>query len=562
VVDTITTPFYRDPAAWYHIVVAVDTSQPTYTNGVKMYVNGVQVTSFGTSSYTQNTNTYVNTAGAQQALGIYAYSTPGGYFDGEMAEVNFIDGQQLGPNAFGAQNQYGQWQPIAYRGSFGTNGFYLPFNTGSSTYAGSYSGSNYIYAPDSDTWAFSGNFTMEAFFYVTSTSASLQNIIGQWVDSGGSNRATQFGVNSSAQLSLSVGTSVTTYTVTGGTIKPYTWYHGALVVNGTTLTGYLNGVSIGSTTISGTINNSTAGMGIGAYANGSWPLTGGISNARITNTAVYTSNFTPPTTNLTAITGTQLLTLQNATIVDNSTNAFTFTNVSSLTTGQTYPFAIGIFADQGSSNNNWTPNSITGVPGSTLDYMTDVPTLTSATAANYAVLNPLYPGSSTITNGNLSSASGTTTVYSAAASMSVSSGKWYWEVNVTAIQTGNQYPFIGAYRPVPASLTGSARAGGDVNGFSYRQNGYAYVDTSTFTSSWAAMANGDVIGIALDLTTLQVSFYKNNTLQGTITGLVAGTYTPCDSEYNGSNVAYNFGQQPFAYTPPTGFKALNTYNLP
>ena len=227
-------------------------------------------------------------------------------------------------------------------------------------------------------------------------------------------------------------------------------------------------------------------------------------------------------------------------------------------------------ADSSGNGNNWTPNNFSVTAGAGNDSMVDSPTSYGTDTGaggevrgNYAVQSPLYYGSSTITNGNLQSTAPTTTVLSSASSFQVSSGKWYWEVTVTTIQTGNQYPFIGAYRGIPASLTGAVRPGADtgVNGFSYRQSGPAYSD-GTQVATWGSMANGDVIGFALDLTTLQVSVYKNNTLQGTITGLVAGTYTPADSEYNGSSVAYNFGQRAFAYTAPSGFKALCTQNLP
>lgn len=209
---------------------------------------------------------------------------------------------------------------------------------------------------------------------------------------------------------------------------------------------------------------------------------------------------------------------------------------------------------------------------STYDSMVDVPGIASSSSTydiggtvrgNYAVQNPLYPGSSTLSNANLQSTSAGATVLQSASTFSVDSGKWYWEVTVTTIQTGNQYPFVGAYRGIPVTLTGAYRPGADtgVNGFSYRQSGPSYVD-GTQIATWGSMANGDVLGFALDLTNLQVSVYKNNTLQGTITGLVAGAYTPADSEYSGSVVNYNYGQRPFKYVPPVGFKSLNTTNLP
>ena len=122
-----TTQVFRDPAAWYHIVLAVDTTQTVASSRMKMYVNGTQVTSFSTASYApQNTSTLFNAA-AQHGIG---YQTNGSnYFDGYLSEMNWIDGQQLTPSSFGQTDPAtGVWIPKRYTGTYGTNGFYLPFN--------------------------------------------------------------------------------------------------------------------------------------------------------------------------------------------------------------------------------------------------------------------------------------------------------------------------------------------------------------------------------------------------------------------------------------------------
>lgn len=128
-----TTQVFRDPSAWYHIVYALDTTQATASNRVKLYVNGVQITAFATASYpSQNSTWYVNSSG--KALGIGAIPTLGQNFDGYMAEVNFVDGQALPPTAFGAINkENGVWAPITYTGTYGLNGFRLTFNNTTST---------------------------------------------------------------------------------------------------------------------------------------------------------------------------------------------------------------------------------------------------------------------------------------------------------------------------------------------------------------------------------------------------------------------------------------------
>lgn len=119
-----TTALFRDPSAWYHIVAVWDTSNATAADRIRLYVNGERITSFQTSTDPPlNTDGYIN-----DTLLTTLSSTIGvQFFDGYMAEVNFIDGSALDPTSFG-QFKSGIWVPKAYTGSYGTNGFYLPFS--------------------------------------------------------------------------------------------------------------------------------------------------------------------------------------------------------------------------------------------------------------------------------------------------------------------------------------------------------------------------------------------------------------------------------------------------
>jgi hypothetical protein len=147
-----TTPIYRDPSAWYHIVLAVDTTQATAANRVRIYANGVEVTAFSASTYpTQNVDLQINTANAHN-IGRDP-NTGVSFFDGYHTEINFIDGTQLTPSSFGETNaQTGVWQPKAYSGSYGTNGFYLNFSDNSNTTAATlgkdYSGNGNNWTPN------------------------------------------------------------------------------------------------------------------------------------------------------------------------------------------------------------------------------------------------------------------------------------------------------------------------------------------------------------------------------------------------------------------------------
>jgi hypothetical protein len=121
-----------DPTAWYHLVLAIDTTQATAANRLKMYVNGVLQTSLDTNSppaqnYSFN---YLGQNGKTFTIGSFNASR---FFDGSVAECYYIDGQQLAPTAFGATDPVtGAWNPIKYSGTYGNNGWYLDFSNTSS----------------------------------------------------------------------------------------------------------------------------------------------------------------------------------------------------------------------------------------------------------------------------------------------------------------------------------------------------------------------------------------------------------------------------------------------
>ena len=127
-----TNRLFRDVSSNYHILLAYDTSQGTAANRIKLYVNGVQETSFATSSYpSQNYDSFFNSTSYVNYLGTEGGSNNA---DGYMSEVCFIDGTALDPTSFGEFDEdSGIWKPIDVSGlTFGTNGFYLDFeNSGS-----------------------------------------------------------------------------------------------------------------------------------------------------------------------------------------------------------------------------------------------------------------------------------------------------------------------------------------------------------------------------------------------------------------------------------------------
>ena len=364
-----TNQTFTDPSAWYHIVLAVDTTQSTSSNTIKLYVNGGQITSFSIATYpAQNSLLFFSTGTIPQLIGQRGAGSF--YFDGYSAETNFVTGLQLTPSSFGSFNALtGVWQPAKYTGTYGTNGFYLPF-----------------------------------------------------------------------------------------------------------------------------------------------------------------------------------------------------TDNSALTTSSN----VGLGKDFSGNGNYWTTNNISITAGVTYDSMTDVPTLTSATAANFAVLNPIGGAGASlgINSGNLqwnytanSNINGFATVY-------MPSGKWYIE----CIQTGGASSDVVLGFETAAFGQPSATAlVTDTGYFGYTYAGRSWNFGTNTNGNPTLTVNTDVMNFAIDITSGKAWVGKNGTWFGSgnpATGanpwwtFTANTaYTFAMAVYNAVG-CINFGQQPFTYTPPTGFVALNTYNLP
>jgi hypothetical protein len=131
----ITTQVFRDVSSWYHIVLQYDTTQATASDRIRFYVNGVQVTSFSSSTDPSlNYDGYINNTGSHSIGRTGLLNAL--YLDAYLADIHFIDSQALTPSAFGEFDTNGVWQPIAFStGSYGTNGFRLPFSDNSTAAA-------------------------------------------------------------------------------------------------------------------------------------------------------------------------------------------------------------------------------------------------------------------------------------------------------------------------------------------------------------------------------------------------------------------------------------------
>ena len=153
---TRTSAKFRDPHAWYHIVIRVDTSQSTSSDRQRIYING-EVASLGSASYPSQNDDIFGTDPWEIAK--YTGNTVNGY-DGYIAEFCYCDGQSLAPTAFGETDDNGVWRPKdPSSNTFGNNGFYLPFNAGTGASLGSNSAPSRTFTPAAANYEYNSTYT-------------------------------------------------------------------------------------------------------------------------------------------------------------------------------------------------------------------------------------------------------------------------------------------------------------------------------------------------------------------------------------------------------------------
>ena len=238
--------------------------------------------------------------------------------------------------------------------------------------------------------------------------------------------------------------------------------------------------------------------------------------------------------------------------------------------------AAALGKDTSGAGNNWTPNNLSVTAGAGNDSLVDSPTnygtddgLGGSVRGNYCTLNPLDKNASaTLTNGNLDFYNSAASHYLVRSTFGIASGKWYWEATIpsNASSAANFCAGICRSTHTLASYVGAESSGWGLLGNGNTQNGPG----TTYTS---ALALGDVIGIAFDADNGKIWWSKNGTYPNSgnpATGANApysnvtvgsGPYFPAVSAYQSAAIL-NAGSRPFAYTAPSGFKALCTANLP
>ena len=223
--------------------------------------------------------------------------------------------------------------------------------------------------------------------------------------------------------------------------------------------------------------------------------------------------------------------------------------------------AAALGTDTSGNGNTWTVNNLSVTAGAGNDSLVDSPTnygedtgAGGEVRGNYATLNPLDKGAGvTLSNGNLDGSASSDANYRA--TISINSGKHYWEVSNFNTAASSTYGILEANLPVTTLNLGEIL---------YRTDGLIITGGSSI-GSYASLSSGDILGIACNFDAGEITFYKNNSLQATVSftsNMTTYGVTPFGRWNNGSGATYNFGQRPFAYTAPSGFKALCTTNLP
>ena len=469
-----TDAVYRDPSAWYHILLSVNSGTAT------LYVNGAVAKSGVTGFEWSNTAT----------IGRYNISATN-YFNGYIADVYLVDGQALTPSSFTETDANGIIQPVAYSGSYGTRGFHLDFSD-------------------------------------NSTDAALGTDA-----SGNGNDWTVNSVTASAPTVL-FGEDV-------------------------------NEVSFDNNSTSLTLD--TTGYSYSVLTGSPYQVSGQAEIARVIKSSdgsSFTATFT---------------TTSSQRYIWTSSNGINWSSPGIEYETSTTPAVITAAWIAWSGGSNAPTTSVEFNAPKDVDSLFDSPTNGTQTdtgaggevSGNYATYNALFKAANSIySNGNLEHLSATPggSYESGVSTIGVSSGKWYAEFTVAALGSDA----IAGVSTAPYNILNSWP--GFINdsiGYEavlgqFYKDGVGGQNVSTYNVN-------DVIGVALDLDNGGIWFSKNGTWQGTggpnpatntspaYTGLT-GTHFFASGTGGSGRIIANFGQRPFAYAAPSGFKALCTANLP
>ena len=533
-----TAAVYEDPNAWYHITLVADSGLAT-ADQVKLYVNGEQVTDFISSTFS-GPGSFINSA-VEHSIG--KYSTSSRHLDGYLADIHFIDGQALAATDFGEFDDNGVWQPIEYTGTYGTNGFHLDFSNNSSASAlGTDSSGN------GNDWTAVG-FAVNNSDQVYSSGASYEGNAVLFSNEP----AGAFGKPGISDWGVTYSPSGSTSPTSGGKVT----FPSAITNVSSVVISYRVSGGSGSVYIN---DNSTGVIGLNST-----------SSVEVDVTAALTGSSTPNT----------------------------FSSIVFGPSSASYGMRLNYIKVNGDILNDSTYNYLN-------DSLLDSPTNGTQTdtgaggevSGNYCTINAIH-STATLLNGNLDvqvAASGHSNNYG---TVGMSSGKWYWEVyrDTFNANTGtigfhgsaSANKKIGATWPAPASNAdqhvfyfNATTSGILYNGQSGASFSFSGTSTPTLPTNWNTAGGYWMFCVDMDNHKAWIgkdgvwwgwtgSAYTTtggdpaNGLNPTFALNANDTYFPFNGAYDTAAGQYtykhNFGQRPFAYSAPSGYKALCTANL-
>jgi hypothetical protein len=586
--EFFTDGVFRDPSAWYHIVLAVDTTISTPSaNRVKMWVNGV-VQTFSTANEPAEDGEFYINDDRLQVIG--ARSTDGSavssYYDGYMAEVYFIDGTQYDADDFGElSSDTNQWIPKdASDLTFGTNGFYQK-------YGGVALNRDTFTTVESTTWTAPAGVTSVEYLVVAGGGGGGGQAYCPGGGAGGYRTGT-LSVTPASSYTVTVGaggTGATSFvqggdggdsvfsSITsdgGGGGGKYTGTSGDSASHGRDGGSGGGGPgSGGAGTIGGSGGAATAGQG---YAGGAGYFRSGGGGGGASEVGgdgeVTSSSGTPGGAGgdglANSISGASVTYAGGGGGGASSNTSDTGTggaggaggggNGGSGTTGAAQDGTantggggggVGRVTDAGdggsgiviikygtSFGNDYSGNdndfTVTNLVAT--DQMIDTPT------NNWCTMNPLDKKTVVLSEGNLK-VNGGGGGQEVRGTISKNTGKWYYEMYLEAQLDSAIIVGVGNIAPTPIASVYAASVG-------YRSDGYKYLQSSTATTYAATWGVGDIIGVAMNLEDEEVTFYKNNATQGALSfTLGTNVFTPfcrpgASTEATVDELVFNFGQ--------------------
>jgi len=375
-----------------------------------------------------------------------------------------------------------------------------------------------------------GDYTIETFLYVNAfggSGGSAMRYYAQSTGGGGGGNGLSLTIDDSGYVRPDANTSTITTASRPLTLK--TWTHVAVSRSSGTFRLFLDGVLDKSVSDTSNIASSSNVL-IGAEVTSGGYFNGFISNLHVVKgTALYTSNFTPPTAPISSVANTKLLCCKS----NSSATAFDVSPGAITANGNAYatnfnPFNVNINTQRGQES-------------------------------GYCTLNPLQYGGTVNapTNGNLNITSASSGYGGILGTIGMSAGKWYFEFVPSTTNSA-----LGIAKP---DTPVSSYLGQYSGAYIYLSNGNK-ANNNSYVSYANSFTSGDTIGVSFDADNGILIFYKNGISQGTAyTGLTSGPYLPAFSDDFGSAAcdgSFNFGQKPFKFPPPAGFQPLALANLP